>query len=68
MLAYKIKKIFFSFESNSAHAEKPTGNVGSMLKAYKRTSLTEDDINEVMTKAVAKYNKEHSRDIFEDDY
>ncbi|QSD35766.1 hypothetical protein H5A40_00905 [Pectobacterium brasiliense] len=38
------------------------------FKSYEMQPLTEDEINDFMDKAVEKYNRENSRDIFEDDY
>lgn len=36
--------------------------------SFKMTSLTEEQINMLMDKAVKKYNQEHSTHLFEDDF
>lgn len=57
----KALNILFNGEAKSTLKTKK-------IKAYKMQPLTEDEINQLMSKAVEKYNRDNSRNIFQEDY
>ncbi|MGK3142628.1 hypothetical protein [Pantoea sp. C2G6] len=64
MTTLKLKKILRHSMNDDATSDIQL----QKLKAYTMQPLTEEEINNLMEKAVEKYNRENSRDIFKDDY